>query len=463
MEVTFHLPQEFELPKFYSTESDEQIALALRLGAEAVIHMVKDATNIIREETHEQTVKELEEKYTHRIEKEKKERKKLEDALEQAKEQLTSLELANAAWQKDLRERAESMMAPVLNAKDREIENLKQMVQMVRTLETKFDKMNDSMTKTQNNSYLKGRSGESQVEEMLKLSLDCEVYAVNKEAYSGDHHLIRGKGKYKYLVDSKNYTRMLNQGEVDKLHRDLRVNADAVGAILISLNSGITGHSRAGDIDIEFNEHSKPIVYIGNLLRRDEIPVLFASLRPFFEVVEHLVELRKENSSNYNETTEKLQQQMSLVSNLVRTHLQSLLNMKNVFINHKKKMDSMYTEQLSLILQQEGTVKNLLAIALGDNDQVKHAIQDNEMPLPSNIFKKTARTELSDAENKFVEWMEKSFIFEEAKELDLKTFLEKAIDDGFSEKEFRSMREKLFTESSWAKGGRKVTGFTLRK
>ena len=298
---------------------------------------------------------------------------------------------------------------------------------------------------------------------MLKLSLDCEVYAVNKEAYSGDHHLIRGKGKYKYLVDSKNYTRMLNQGEVDKLHRDLRVNADAVGAILISLNSGITGHSRAGDIDIEFNEHSKPIVYIGNLLRRDEIPVLFASLRPFFEVVEHLVELRKENSSNYNETTEKLQQQMSLVSNLVRTHLQSLLNMKNVFINHKKKMDSMYTEQLSLILQQEGTVKNLLAIALGDNDQVKHAIQDNEMPLPSNIFKKTARTELSDAENKFVEWMEKSFIFEEAKELDLKTFLEKAIDDGFSEKEFRSMREKLFTESSWAKGGRKVTGFTLRK
>ena len=462
MEVTFHLPSNFDLPDFYNKETPERIALALRLGAESVDYMVKNATDIIREETHEQTAKQLEGKYIVLFEKEKKERRKLEDALEQAKEQLSALERANASWQKDLRERAESMMAPVLHAKDKEIEDLKDMLRMIQDLGLKFDKMSDTYTKTQNNSYLKGRAGETQVEELLKLSLDCEIYPVHKEAYAGDYHMIRGKGKYKYLIDSKDYSRMVNQQEIEKLHRDLRINADVVGAIMISLNSGISGHSRSGDIDIEFNETGKPIVYIGNLKRRDEIPILFASLRPFFEVVEQTVQKQNTSASQTSEETHRLQSQMSLVSNLIRNHLQSMMNMKNIFVNHKRKTDAMYNEQLALLLQQEGAVKNLLAVALGDAEQVRHAVQDTEMPLPTSIFSKTARTELTENENKFVEWMEKTFEFVEGKELDLKTFMEKALEGGFKEKEFRAMREKLFVDSAWAKGGKKVYGFALR-
>ena len=347
MEVTFHLPSGYELPDFYNTHSPEQIALALRLGAESVDYMEKHATDILREETNEQTSKKLEDKYILLFEKQKSERKKLEDSLEQAKEQLLSLEKANASWQKDLRQRAESMMEPVLRAKDKEIEDLKEMLRMIQDLGLKFDKMNDSYTKTQNNSYLKGRAGEVQVEELLKMSLDCEVYPVHKEAYAGDYHMIRGKGKYKYLIDSKDYSRMVNQQEIEKLHRDLRINADVVGAIMISLNSGITGHSRSGDIDIEFNELGKPIVYIGNLKRRDEIPVLFASLRPFFEVVEQGALHQASTSQSESEVTAKLQQQMALVGSLIRSHLQAMLTMKNVFVNHKKKTDAMYNEQLS--------------------------------------------------------------------------------------------------------------------
>lgn len=462
MEVTFHLPTNFELPDFYNKETPERIALALRLGAESVDYMVKNATDIIREETHEQTAKQLEGKYLVLFEKEKKERRRLEDALEYSKEQLAAVEKANATWQKDLRERAESMMAPVLKAKDKEIEDLKEMLRMIQDLGLKFDKMSDTYTKTQNNSYLKGRAGETQVEELLKLSLDCEIYPVHKEAYAGDYHMVRGKGKFKYLIDSKDYSRMVNQQEIEKLHRDLRINADVVGALMISLNSGISGHSRSGDIDIEFNELGKPIVYIGNLKRRDEIPILFASLRPFFEVVEQSVVAQNKSATPASEETHRLQQQMGLVSNLIRTHLQAMLNMKNIFVNHKRKTDAMYNEQLALLLQQEGTVKNLLAVALGDTEQLRHAVQDSEMPLPSSIFRKTARTELTEAENKFVEWMERSFEFQEGKEMELKVFLDKALQDGFKEKEFRAMREKLFTDTAWAKGGKKVSGFALK-
>jgi len=462
MEVTFHLPSGFDLPEFYNKETPERIALALRLGAESVDYMVKNATDIIREETHEQTAKQLEGKYLLLFEKEKKERRKLEDSLEQAKEQLLSLERLNASWQKDLRERAESMMGPVLKAKDKEIEDLKEMLRMIQDLGLKFDKMSDNYTKTSNNSYLKGRAGETQVEELLKLSLDCEIYPVHKEAYAGDYHMVRGKGKYKYLIDSKDYSRMVNQQEIEKLHRDLRINADVVGAIMISLNSGISGHSRSGDIDIEFNESGKPIVYIGNLKRRDEIPILFASLRPFFEVVEQSVLLQSKSASPASEETHRLQQQMGLISTLIRGHLQAMMNMKNIFVNHKRKTDAMYTEQLGLLIQQEGTVKNLLAVALGDAEQLRHAEQDVDMPLPSSIFRKTNRTELTDAENKFVEWMEKTYVFQEGKELELKAFMDEALQSGFKEKEFRAMREKLFTDNAWAKGGKKVYGITLR-
>jgi hypothetical protein len=198
-------------------------------------------------------------------------------------------------------------------------------------------------------------------------------------------------------------------------------------------------------------------------MSHDDIHILLASLRPLFEVVEYMTEIRKENASNFGETTVMLQQQMALVSTMIRNHYHSLLEFKNMFINHKKKIDAIFIEQQAHLNQQEAYVKGLLKVALGDTDQVKHAIQDSETPLPSSIFKKTSRTELNEKETKFVEWMEKNYVFEDGTETDLKSFMEKAKEEGFKEKEFRSMRESLFTETSWAKQGRKLIGFALRK
>jgi hypothetical protein len=461
VEVTFSLPETFELPKFYTTEDPEKIALALELGATAVEQLYKKAESTIREETHGQIVASVEAEFVPRLEKLKREKTSMEETIVRLKDQISALEIANTSWSTQLTTRAEQMMASTLEAKNQEIEGLKNMLRMVQDLGSKVERLGESFYKNSGNSSLKGRSGEVQVEEILKLSLDSEVYPVNKEAYSADHHLVRGKGKYKYLVDSKNYTRMLNQGEIDKLHRDLRVNADAVGALLISLNSGITGHSRAGDIDIEFNEHGKPIVYIGNLMRREEISVLFASLRPFFEAVERMADSRAQGPAHTAEH-ERLQQRATLVGSLVRSHLETMLKMKNMFVNNKKKMDSMYAEQYANVMQLEGQIRNLLAVALGDEEQTSRALQDSEMPLPSFLFRKTARTELVDKENKFVEWMERSFEFGEGGEVELKLFLERAVADGFTEKETRAMREKLFTEEAWAKQGRKLRGLALK-
>lgn len=464
MEITFRLPSEFKLPDFYEREEPEQVALALRLGAEAVEQLYKKTAAAIREETHEQTTKELEAEFHEREEKREKEIQKLEESVRRLREQNSFLENMNSTMQTSMIEKAEALAATRLKDKEDQIASLNAMLRKSQDdLAMKMDRLGESVYKNTSNSSIKGKSGEFMVEEMLKLSLDCEVYKTSNEAYSGDHHIIRGKGKYKYIVDAKNYSRMVSQAEVDKLHRDLRVNADAVGAIMISLNQGIVGHSRAGDIDIEFNEHGKPIVYIGNLQRREEVNVLFASLRPFFEVVERLSDLRHEEGGQVHEEHEKLQYRAHLVSTLLRNHMETVLKAKNTFTLNKKKLEAIYNDQYAYLLQMEGQVKNTLAVVLGDAEQTRHAIQDDTMPLPSSVFKKTNRTELSEKEAKFVDWMEKLFEFQDGSEVELKSFLEKAAADGFSEKDTRAMREKIFTEEAWPKQGRKLRGLLLKQ
>lgn len=451
MEITFHLPNNFVLPAFYEREDPDKIALALRLGAEAVEQLYEKAESTIRQETHEQASKQLESEYQALDQKRQKE-------IQLLKEKLAALEAMNSTWQSSLTEKAEALVASRLKDKDSQIQSL---TNLLNELGGKMERLGESVYKYSSNSSVKGRTGEVQVEEMLKLALDSEISATNKEAYSADHHLIRGKGKYKYLIDSKNYSRAVNQQEVEKLYRDLRLNADAQGAILISLNQPIVGHSRAGDLDIEFNEAGKPIVFIGNLLRREEPMVLFASLRPFFEVVERLHEVKQKGGGDVNLEHEKWATRATLVASLVRNHLEHVVKSKNEFVNNKKKMEAIFAEIYAKMLQGEGQVKNILAIALGDEGQIKTALQDVDMPLPSSIFSKSNRTDLTEREGKFVEWMEKTFQFEDGKEIEVKQFLEKAATAGFNDKEARGMREKIFKEEAWPKLAKKIRGLCM--
>ena len=63
MEITFQLPRDFTVPTFFTNQTPEKIAHALRLGADAVEQLYTNVSSIVREETHEQTVKEFQGKY----------------------------------------------------------------------------------------------------------------------------------------------------------------------------------------------------------------------------------------------------------------------------------------------------------------------------------------------------------------------------------------------------------------
>lgn len=459
MEIILRVPKHFEVPTFFTRESPEKVAHALKLGAEAVEQLYTNVSSIIRQETHEETSKEIQEEYDTKYAKIQKEKAKLEELVKLKNDQLSQLEVSNAEWQKNLQQRSEQLSAPILRAKDSEIESLRAQLKVIMEFGTKVDRLSETLNKTSNNSSLKGKRGELVVEELLKRTLDCEVQPRNKEAYSGDMHIIRGKAKHRYLVDSKDYTRPISQMEIDKLHRDLRQNADAIGGIMISLNSGVAGHVRSGDLDIEFNELGKPILYIGNLMRKDDLDMFFISLRPFFEVMEKLVEQKGMLSTTAKEET--LQQRSTMVSSLIRSHLKSMVEMRNTFSNNKKKIDSIYTEQMAMVHQLEAQIKGLLAISLGDEEQIRTVTHDADEPLPGFLFKRAMRSDMDEKEKKFIIWMEKTFRFEESEEIEVKIFTEKAGLGGFSEKETRAMRERIFTDEAWKSGGRKIRGLCL--
>lgn len=455
MDITFHLPADFVLPSLYERGDSDLIAMALRLGAEAVDQLYTKAITSIREETHEQATQKLEAEFAQREEKKARE-------IQLLKEKLATLECLNSTWQSSMMEKAETLIASRLKDKDSQIETLQHLLtKREEDFGTKVERLTESIYKTMNNSSLKGKAGELQVEELLKIALDCEVYKTNKEAYAGDYHLLRGKGKYKYLVDAKNYDRPVNRQEVEKMHRDLRLNADMMGGIFISLNQGIVGHSRAGDLDIEFLETGKPIVYLGNVNRRMEPILLFTSLRPFFEVVERMMELKKEENTEESDTLQKWQTKTTLVAALVRTHLDEVVKSKHEFTNNKKKIEAIFADIHAKMLKSEGSVRNILEIVMGNEEHLQTSLRDTETPLPSFVFSKQTRAELTEKEAKFVSWLEKTYTFEEGKDTDVKSFLEKAAAQGFSEKETRGMREKLFTEEAWPKLAKKIRGLNL--
>ena len=195
MEITFHLPADFTLPLFYEREDPQQVALALRLGADAVEQLYKKTAAIIREETHEQTSKELEADFLARDEKREKEFTKLEDLVRRLREQNASLEAMVASMQDTMIEKAEGLAAGRIKDKEQQISMLNSVLMKKQDdLSNKVDRLVESAYKNTNNSSLKGKSGEVVVEELLKTYLDCEVYPMSSEAYSGDHHIVRGKG-----------------------------------------------------------------------------------------------------------------------------------------------------------------------------------------------------------------------------------------------------------------------------
>ena len=463
--ITFQVPGTFQIPSWYSTATPTKRALAIRLGGEAVDFLQKKGSEWMREETHQDAVKEaaaafevqLKEStavYEATVVKLRQDKIRLEEAVLATRSRIEAMDLAASEIRHTSLEEARDSMRELLEAKEKQIGQLQQTVEkMMEKVVAKVEGLQSSITKTFSSSKEKGTFGESFVEGQLKKAFDCAVEVVSKEAQTADIRMTRGTGA-QYFWEVKNYTRMISTDELEKFRRDMRLHPEVRGGCLVSLQTGIVGKSRGGEVDIEFLEDGRFILCIGDLMAREDVVFYLQSLRPLFDAVEALTKPVKEDGQAVRE----LQAKGQLITNLVRAHGQTLTKHKNSLVGHRKRMDTMFTEFQGYVLEAEAQAQTVLRVAMGSTEDQETVQGEMEHRLPQTLFKKDTLAECDERQKTFVKWFLEVTTVQEGGSLELKDLVTKAKPQGFSEKYVRGLREELFQEEAWPKGTRLLLG-----
>jgi hypothetical protein len=172
-----------------------------------------------------------------------------------------------------------------------------------------------------------GKAGEMAFENIVSqfMPSDYKLEDTAKQGYKGDFILTWQSYKtnqiYKILIDIKNYKTTVPQKEIDKFYRDVKMNSDIDGGLLLSLNGKIVGISKI----IEFKDLNTD---------RGNVPLIFTkSSQPeiICEVIKllfHSIEIKDLNSNEILHrcdlvtTINELSDQVQLITNC-RTNLQN--------------------------------------------------------------------------------------------------------------------------------------------
>ena len=449
-EISIQVPLKFQLPSFYEEQTPERIALALRLGAQAVENLFNSISQQIREENNSQIVDQLEKKHIKRQE-------QLERELEHLRGKFSLDESLKKDMRREVMDEAKSIYREVLEEKDRRIHHLQeQLTSDVKSLHDKFQTVRDGLNR-QLGSQEKGKAGEVSMEDLIKkaygTSQNFDILSVGREAQMGDHIMLYKSMKIMWEI--KNYTRNVTKEEVEKLHRDMRSNPDIHLAIMVALQASIVGHGKAGDIDLEILEDGRMILYVNHLYRRDDPVLYLQTLRPILEIQESRKEAKPQQSS---EEAETLKFKVKLVHQILLNHQKTLTSLHNGIVQQRKKTDQMNSELLALIRKAESDCKDTIHELLTNEERLEESPTDSMNP---ELFSKTSFFELNPNQKKFVTWLQENCVEDVEGEIETKKFLEALKPTLKTEKELKEAREVL-QESVWPKGGKKLRGFRLK-
>lgn len=463
--IYISVPDNFELPSLYNNGNEKAVSIALTLGAEAYETLYANVTDRVRKETNADIITEVSKKYTEQIKvirtesdqalnALRQEKKRFEEALNIVKHQLDLYEQSSLTLRADAHKSAKEMFDELLSSKEKQITRLEGLLEgKLDTVSGRVESLQNSITKTFSASKDKGTYGEILIEGFLKKAFDCDISIVSKEAQTADIRMIRDN-RFEYLWEAKNYTRMVSSEEVEKLRRDMRLHPNVQVGCLVSLRTGIVGHTRGGDIDIEFLEDGRCILFLSNFMNRDDPVFYLQTLRPFFEIVETNTKPIKDES----ETVRGLEAKATLISNLLRSHSNTVVKHRNSIITHKKRMDTMFVEFQGYIMEAETQLQTLLKIAMGNDNTVSVASLEAETELDERVFKKPRLSDFDERQKLFIRWLLHATSSDENGQVEVKRMIEGGVEKGFSEKWIRDLREALFQESAWTKGSRYING-----
>jgi len=455
--IRLEVPKEFTLPSLYSADTPpHSIALALKLGADAVIYLETRASTVMREETHSEAVAaataEFEAKLKSTTTRLSTEKARAEESLRAAVQRIEAMESSAADLRSRLRGEMKEQFTDIMQSKDEQIARLQLTLEkQMEVVASRMEGLQNSLTKTMSSSKSKGTLGEAQLEGFLKKAFDCDVQVVAKEAQTADIRMTRGPTPY--FWECKNYTRMVSSEEVEKFRRDMRLHPDVTGGCLVSLQTGIVGKGRAGDIEVEFLEDGRFVLFISNLMAREDPVFYLQTLRPLFDTVEAMARPVKEDSA----ALRALQAKGALITNLLRSHTQIVAKHKNALVGHRRRMDTMFAEFQGYILESEAQLQILLRAAMGDDSEQNTIQSELDTSLNSMVFKKERLSDCDERQKEFLKWLLGQAVPVEGSQIELKDLIERA-KPTFGDKAIRGFREDLFQDAVWPKGSRCITG-----
>jgi hypothetical protein len=117
----------------------------------------------------------------------------------------------------------------------------------------------------------------------------------------------------------------------------------------------------------------------------------------------------------------------------------------------------MFAEFQGYILEAEAQLQTILRVAMG-GDETSATLQAESTTMLSPLFNKRCLADYADDRTReFIKWLLSQTTLYEGSQIEIKDVVEKGKAD-FSEKFIRSMREEIFQEAAWPKGGRFITG-----
>lgn len=337
--VETHLPDDPSLARFHTMPLDDKV-LVIRLG----LSMIKGGNACLREKERVDVDAALEAQHEEHL-------TKLDDvrraAAVEAEARLEVLKTANS----ELQDQVASLVSRMHEASaEIEEKHHKRALETRDHYEGRLDMLQVSLDKTRKehedylaasavraaNSCVKGQDGEQHVFARLNL-LFPKAEIEDTHAIPGRGDFIMREGSFVMMIESKNYTRNVQKGEIDKFYRDVEspANADVQCAVFVSLTSGISNRE-----DFAFEVISgKPVIFVHRLGERYDQLV---SVVKFF----HLVL----NHDAVDLTKKEVVDQLNHVGSALQRNVK----------RQKQKADKSYQEQINLICEQENAILSLL-------------------------------------------------------------------------------------------------------
>ena len=500
--LTIEVPVNYSLPEIWQTLSPTAISNVLTLGTAAYENMIANGQKMNHESLYktlkQEAIIEYEPKLNH-----------LSRTLEETKQHLSLVrqkleqeERYRLSSEQKIREEERRNREDILKEKEARIQSLEHslksqlhtielsMKESSRNLTDGFQSFKQQIMKTASGSKTKGNTGENILSSLLRKaygavdsSEEFDITCVGEQGYSGDIRMTWKKSLY--MWEAKNYARNVDKDEITKFKRDMEMNKEYHVGIFISMETGIVGHTKAGDIDLDTLQDGRPIIYISNFNRQEDAIYYLQGLRPLLEVLSRIskeLHILSDDASDQESTNSsekdkarlhRLEDVTSVLLILIRNHQVAMNKFKNLLAIHKKKNEQMWVELTTEHKEAENQVRLLMDTLVDGTKDVNDLTEntthttslshiDTDLQIPDYVFKHTNLSLYNERERRFVKDCMELFMFDTtsaAKSVDVKTGL---IKKNWSEDAINTMRERVFVEDVWGKGKKEVKYFGVK-